>query len=187
MQPFNDVTGLICKQFRFRQLPSGFSVENRRAQTVWRSGGEYCGWAPLPPGAVYDTASARFTFQGRRVEAGFDFGLNWAHFSFVLTRELGETPRPHSRREEEVIYNRTTVIHNYTVVSQPSGASENHPHIVNHGVEPSRVAAVRGRAVEPVHILDLRTPASTRNHERLDPRAGTLEVYRPRLKDRKDQ
>jgi hypothetical protein len=51
--------------------------------------------------------------------------------------------------------------------------------VINHGIEPTRVAAVRGRNVETVKIQDLHTPAPNRAHEHYDKDHKTLEVYRP--------
>ena len=76
---------------------------------VWRGGGDHCGWVPLPPGAIYDTATASFFWNGRHVEVGFDFGLGWNHFSFCYVKEMGTQPRAHFRQESEIraVFNRT--------------------------------------------------------------------------------
>ena len=155
------------------------------AWVVWRTGGDYCGWAPLPPEARYDPVSAAFFFRGRRVEASFDFGLDWHHFNFTLVREIGEKPRHRFRSEREIvpIFRQTTVINNYTVVRNVRDG-ETRVHIVNHGIDPDRVARLRGRPVERTTIEDLRTPGPNRSHERMDPKTRTLEVYRPKMPDR---
>ena len=152
------------------------------AWVVWRSGGEYCGWAPLPPGAVYDTAAARFLWNGRHVEVGFDFGLSWNRFSFCYAREMGEQPRMHFRQETEIrsVYNRTAVIHSYAVNRVLVGGVTQ-VQIVNHGIEPARVGVGRSRPVETVRIQEMHTPPPNRGHERLDPHSKTLEVYRPKF------
>lgn len=152
------------------------------AWVVWRSGGDYCGWAPLPPGAYYDARAARFSFHGKLVEASFGFGLDWVHFNFSLVREMGEQPRVHFRKEPELraVYNRTTIINNYTV-NKVVENNQARGQVVNRGLDPGRVAAVKGRAVETIKIQDLRAPAPNRAHERFDRQSKTLEVYRPRL------
>ena len=149
------------------------------AWVVWRGGGEYCGWAPLPPHAEFDVAGG-FIFHGRHVDVGFDFGLDWGHFSFVYTRELGDPPRRHFRRDDDVrtVFKQTTIINNYSV--RPGGRDRDTP-VFNRGIDPERVAAGRGHAVETVRIEDQRTPMPNRGHERLDPHNRTLEVYRPRF------
>jgi len=41
---------------------------------TWRSYGDYCGWAPLPPHAVFSPGIG-FTYYGRGVDISFGFGL----------------------------------------------------------------------------------------------------------------
>ena len=154
------------------------------AWVAWRSGGEYCGWAPLPPGAAYDTVGGHFSFRGKSVAVGFDFGLSFAHFSFCFTKEMGNPMRQHFRNEAEVrsVFNRTATINNYTVNRVVVGG-ETRVQVFNHGIEPSRIPTTKGRTFEPVRIEELRTPAPGRAHERLDSRNQTLEVYRPKFSD----
>jgi len=150
------------------------------AWVTWRSGGDYCGWAPLPPGAIYDIAGGYFRFQGRRVEAGFDFGLGAAHFAFCFTREIGQPMRQHFHDQAEIrgIFSRTAIINNYSVKRVIVG-SETHTQVFNHGIDPARLPHDRTHTFEPVHIEELHTPAPGRAHEHFDPRRRTLEVYRP--------
>ncbi|MBI1841698.1 MAG: hypothetical protein HYR88_12720 [Verrucomicrobia bacterium] len=152
------------------------------AWVVWRSGGDHCGWAPLPPGAVYDTAGGYFVFRGRRVEAGFDFGLGASHFTFRLVREFGEPMRWRPRNEVEIreVFSRTTVVHSYSVTRTGSGA-ESRVAVFNRGIEPAAGVGGRGHGLAPVHIQDLETPAPGRAHEHLDAHGRTLQVYRPRF------
>lgn len=163
------------------------------AWVVWRSGGEYCGWAPLPPHADFDVVGGCFTFRGRRVEASFDFGLDWNHFSFCFVKEMGGRPQPHFHREADVrrVFGQTTVVNNYivrkTVVAPPGKSAVIHndrdarPVVINRGIEPERVASGRGRPVEQVKIQDLRSPPPNRSREKYDPGRKTMEVYRPRV------
>lgn len=51
------------------------------AWVCWRQSEGYCGWAPLPPGAVF-RAGIGLTFNGR-VGVDLDFGLDAAAFTFV--------------------------------------------------------------------------------------------------------
>jgi hypothetical protein len=152
------------------------------AWVAWRSGGEYCGWAPLPPGAVFDARAGRFSFHGRPVEASFDFGLDWLHFNFSLVREMGEQPRARFRKEQEAraIFHQTTIINTYGVKNVVEN-NQTRVQVVNRGIDPGRVSNVKGRALETIKIQDLRTPAPKGTHERFDRQAKTLEVYRPRL------
>ena len=152
------------------------------AWVVWRSGGDYCGWAPLPPGAVYDTVSGGFLFRGAHVAVGFDFGLDWSRFSFCYVREMGSPMRAHWHQEAELrgIFNRTTINNHYTV-NKVVVNHETRTQIVNHGIDPAHVATARGHSVETMHLQDLQTPTATHSPERLNRETKTLEVYRPRL------
>ena len=152
------------------------------AWVAWRSGGEYCGWAPLPPGAVYDLTGGRFIFRGRPVEASFDFGLGFAHFSFCFTKDMGSVLTRRFRNEPEMraVFARTAIINRYTV-HRTVVAGETRVQIFNHGIEPSHLPRVKGRSFEPVRIQEMRTPGPDRAHERLDPRSRTLEVYQPKF------
>ena len=126
------------------------------AWVTWRSGGDYCGWATLPPGAVFNVAAGRFMYHGTYVAVGFDFGLNWTQFSFCYTRELGQPFHWHPSGDREIhsIYNHTTVIANYRVGKSMING-ESRQHFVNVGVEPARVAELRGRPVETMKLQDL--------------------------------
>lgn len=152
------------------------------AWVTWRMGGDYCGWAPLPQYSHYDYAGGGLSFHGRHVEASFGFGLAWNQFNFSYLREMGDRPRARFRNEADArkIYSQTTVINNYSV-SKTVVNNETHSRIVNRGIDPGRVAALRGKPVETVKIQDRRTPSPTRVPERVDARTKTLEVYRPKL------
>jgi hypothetical protein len=149
------------------------------AWVTWRAGGDYCGWAPLPPGTYFDPAGA-LLFRGRHVTVEFDFGLDWHHFAFCEVRELGEH-RLHLHRdaEREAFFHRTSEAHH---VSAQKAMLDNHNEVrvFNHGVDPARVASVKGHRMETVTIQDLHAPAPNRSHERFDKDRHTLEVYRPR-------
>ncbi len=149
------------------------------AWVTWRSGDDYAGWAPLPPGAYFDLSGA-LVFRGRHVGIDFDFGFDWHHFNFCRVRELGDPRRIGFRRDDDrrMAFRRTTVINHYTVNRT---VVDNHSElrVINHGIDPGRVAAVRGRRVETMHLEDMRTPAPNHAHERVDRDRKTMEVYRP--------
>ncbi|MBN2508187.1 MAG: hypothetical protein JXQ71_15995 [Verrucomicrobia bacterium] len=150
---------------------------------VWRNSGDYCGWAPLPAGTVYDTVGGHFVFHNRRVEAGFDFGLGFTHFSFCFTKDMGKPMHHHLHHKPEVraVFSRTVPHHHYTVNRVVVGG-ETRARVFNHGIEPSRLPQARkGRAPEPMRIQELRTPAPGRAAERMDTRNRTLEIYRPKF------
>jgi len=105
---------------------------------VWRNGGEYCGWAPMPPHAGFDAVAGVYLFHGRRVEVGFDFGLEWGHFNFCFVRDMGSPFHGRPFREEEMrrIYHETVFVHG--------------------GIHPDRIMAVRGREVERIRVEEVR-------------------------------
>jgi hypothetical protein len=162
--------------------PQPVTETEQPAWVTWRMGGDYCGWAPLPQYSHYDYTAGGLSYRGRHVEANFGFGLQWNQFNFSYLREMGDRPRARFRKEAEArkIFNQTTVINNYSV-SRTMVNNKAHPRIINQGIDPSRVAAMRGKPVETVRIQDRRTPSPTRVPERVDARTKTLEVYRPML------
>jgi hypothetical protein len=150
------------------------------AWVTWRSGGSYCGWAPLPPHSHFDSVSGHYFYRGVAVEASFDFGLSFGHFNFCYTRQMGDRSRSrfHNEREVRNIYNQTTVINNYTVIRD---GRDHETRIVNHGIEPNRIVAQGGRPVERVQIQDRQSPRNGRSPESVDLKSKTLTVYRPKL------
>ena len=52
------------------------------AWVTWRSSGDYCGWAPLPPRAEFDIHLG-WRYNGVSVSTGFGFGLGSDAFLFV--------------------------------------------------------------------------------------------------------
>ena len=150
------------------------------AWVTWRSGGDYCGWAPLPPHSYFDGPSGHYFYRGHAVELNFDFGLSFGHFNFCYTRQLGDRSRTrfHDEREVRNIYSHTTIINNYTVIRT---GGDHESRIVNHGIEPSRIVERGGRPIERVQIQDRQAPDHGRNPESVDLRAKTLTVYRPKI------
>jgi hypothetical protein len=55
---------------------------------TWRGSGDYCGWAPLPPHAVF-TPGIGFTYFGHGVDVSFGFGLGWDAFCFAPVNRFG--------------------------------------------------------------------------------------------------
>ena len=152
------------------------------AWVVWREGGDYCGWAPLPPGARYDAVHGAFLWNGRHVTVDFDFGLDWVRFGFVSIRSMGESPRTHFRRPDELrdVFRRSTVVHRYTVARTSDGP----PRVVNHGIPVERVNAGKSRKLEMLRIEDARSPHGRRPREQVDRDTHVLRVYRPRMDDK---
>ena len=139
----------------------------------WRYGGNYCGWAPLPPGAWYRPGIG-LTFHGRQVSGTFGFGLGVNSFAFVQVSQFSNS---HLNRhmlppqQAAQVYNRTRG--STTIVESNRG-------VINHGIPMSRVAEATGTEVHRVAIRDANTTArqGARN-EGFEGDSRTLSVYRP--------
>jgi hypothetical protein len=140
---------------------------------TWRYSDDYCGWAPLPPFAVY-REGAGFFFNGLAVSVGFDFGLSWNCFAFV---PIGHFCDPHPRRycvapaQVTQIYNHTTVINNF------NGHGRN---LANRGIDPEHITAVTHTPIRPVAIRNTTSPSGHgARGDQLSHDGSTLIVGRP--------
>ncbi len=112
---------------------------------TWRSSGDYCGWAPLPPYTAYQPGVG-FTYHGGNVSVSFGFGLAANCFTFV---SIGNFCQPHPRNycvpptQITQIYNQTTIINNYDY---------NHRTIVNNGVSITTIGAATHRPIQAVGV-----------------------------------
>ena len=142
----------------------------------WRYSGDYCGWAPLPPRACYQSGFG-FSYYDRSVGFSFDFGLGASSFTFVPWGRFCDSRPYHYRvpsQQVTQIYNNTTVINNY--------ASGNNNTVINQGIPLDRVRAHTRADLEPVRLREAGATAShgTRG-ERLDHDGRTLTVHRPQV------
>jgi uncharacterized protein DUF6600 len=140
------------------------------AWVTWRSEGDRCGWAPLPPHAEF-VAGFGWRFNGVHVAVSFDFGLHPEHFTFVALKDFNHHDLDHRRlapTEVTRIYNHTTIINNYVV---------NNKTVVNEGIKVDRVAAATHTQIHKVPIRDV--PAGTTPATRTQ---ATPVIYRPQLK-----
>jgi hypothetical protein len=123
--------------------------------TVWasswvtfRSGGDYCGWAPLPPFAVF-RPGAGFYYRGASVGVDFDFGLSTTCFTFVSADHFCDRrPRAFAVASAEIprVYHQTTIINNFNVDSR---------FVANRGIPVDHITRVTHRQLEPVHVSAL--------------------------------
>lgn len=102
------------------------------AWVTWRQSREYCGWAPLPPEARWQTGVG-LVYRGRHVGAEFDFGFAANVFHYIPTmhfcaRDLTRHPVSHGLAQE--IHAQSTVV-NVTI---------NNTVVVNRGVPRDVVA-----------------------------------------------
>ena len=140
---------------------------------TWRYSNDYCGWAPLPPRAVYRDGVG-FFYNGLAVSVGFDFGLSWNCFAFV---PIGHFCDPHPRRycvapaQITQVYNHTTVINNF------NGHGRN---LANRGIDPEHITAVTHTPIRPVAIRDTTAPSGHGPRaDQLSRDGSTLIVGRP--------
>ncbi len=136
------------------------------AWVTWRTSGDLCGWAPLPPHAVF--SGGGFLFNGVHVGAEFDFGLGAGAFTFIGLKDFQEHDLGHRRlppAEVTRIYHQTTVINNYTVENRT---------VVNRGIDANRVAAVTHTTIRQVSVRDVPGGATV-------PHGGTTAVYRHQI------
>ncbi len=115
---------------------------------TWRSGGDYCGWAPLPPLAVYRPGIG-FCYRGANVSVAFDFELEASCFTFVSSEHFCDHhPRRYCPEPERVtqIFNHTTVINNYNIHNTT---------IVNNGIAITQVGSGNHHLIQPVQVSTL--------------------------------
>jgi hypothetical protein len=117
------------------------------AWVVWRSGGDACGWAPLPLHADF-VIGGGWRFNGVSVSAGFDFGLSVGCFSFVSMGHFCDHNLYACRlpaAQVTIIYRNTTVINNYSYVNNT---------YVNHGINVTVVEKATGQHLQRVSIQE---------------------------------
>jgi hypothetical protein len=143
------------------------------AWVTWRTSGDYCGWAPLPPHAVFD-AGFGWRFNGARVGLDFDFGLRPDRFTFVAFKDFTRRDLGHrhlASTEVAKVYSHTTVVNNYTI---------NNRTVVNRGIPVNRVAAATHTEIRKVAIRDAPIASgAVAGMTRFE--KGTAVVYRPQL------
>jgi hypothetical protein len=138
------------------------------AWVTWRTAGDTCGWAPLPPHAEFDVRLG-WRYNGVTVGASFGFGLGANAFAFVSFGDFcNHNLAPHCLPPARVqtVYKQTTIINNYVV---------NNNTLVHRGIPIERVAAASRVPVPRATIHDL--PAGS---ARMPSRSAAV-VYRPQL------
>jgi hypothetical protein len=114
------------------------------AWVAWRSGGDYCGWAPLPPEG------------GVEVSVAIVDRIPPTYFNFCEEKYLG-APR---LRERIVPADRTTTIIHQTVNITNVTVVNNR--VVNRGVDVARVERLSGHRVERTQVATASTPTEAR-------------------------
>jgi hypothetical protein len=141
----------------------------------WRYTDDYCGWAPLPPGA-YFTVGIGLTFHGRRVGHFDDCGLRPSHYRFVAWNHFHDRDYHHDRLPPRV---RDRVFEHSVVATGFTGDTHK---INNDGLPPQKVAAATGTQVRRVAVREVPGTVSLGGRgERFDPGNRAVTVYRPGL------
>jgi hypothetical protein len=142
----------------------------------WRYYDGYCGWAPLPPEAHF-VSGVGFTYYGRHVAVGFDFGLSAYHYSFVHINNFCDYAPyryvvPHARVQN--FYRNTTVVNNYIV--------RNNNVVINQGIGRETIARASQTRIREVSVrtTPVNNIAQVRG-DRIDKQGNQLVVYRPQL------
>jgi len=160
----------------------------------WRhdEAGGFCGWAPLPPGAVFVAGRGLF-FHGR-LAGDIDFGLRWDSFVFcgyghLLDRDLRMNEL--SRERVARVYDHSVIRNNYEVVNgrvavQSLGRDRmqalSHREIRPVSVGVIRAREDRGRALQPRTNVPGRRDAgpAERGGNRPENRAPETRTFNPR-------
>lgn len=142
----------------------------------WRYSDGYCGWAPLPPEAHF-VHGGGFSYFGRHVSVGFEFGLTDFHYSFVgINNFCDYSPSRHfvPRTTVRNVYRNTTVINNYIV--------GNNNTVINRGVSRETIARVNPTRIREVSVREtsVQNLSSVRG-ERIVRQGERSVVERPRL------
>ncbi len=142
---------------------------------TWRRGGDYCGWAPLPPHS-YVRPGIGFTYWNRNVGFNFNFGLGYDHFTFVpaahfADRRVMDHVVPTERTVN--IYRNSTVVNNYV--------SGNNNTIVNNGISHDYVASHSKTEIPRVAVREEARAGRTIPSDRVQRAGNELVVYRPTL------
>ena len=115
---------------------------------TWRSSGDYCGWAPLPPLAVFRPGIG-FFYHGVNVGVDFDFGLDVGYFTFISADHFNDRrPRYYSVEPQRAaeIFRQSRVINNFTA---------NRTTIINRGIPVQQISVAARRPIETVRVGSL--------------------------------
>ncbi len=137
------------------------------AWVCWRHADDdgYCGWAPLPPGAVL--VAGGWHFHGVSVGVDFDFGLGPTYFNFVAYDHFWD----HDCRHYVVGHDHLDFVYHHSVL-------ENHVRVehgvyIHEGLGRDRVVRYTHRDVSPIAVHDIR---AREEHEHVVQREHDREV-----------
>jgi len=124
---------------------------------VWRYGGGYCGWAPLPPHCYYGqengTASNGLLYNGASVAPNYDFGIGANLFDFVPMVHFFDTNTERFRlsaAQAAQVFDQSKVL---------NAISSNDGTIVDDGIPVNKIAAATGGAMRSFTIQRVKSVA----------------------------
>jgi hypothetical protein len=140
----------------------------------WRQSGDYCGWAPLPPGARF-VAGVGLTFHGRLPRHNFSFGLAADHFRFISTSHfLNRDLARHVLSRDDAAR-----IYGHTIAS--TGIVDHNHRVSNNGIPRDHVASATHANILPVTLHSVTPTEGVGIRERFERNGRTLAVFRPDL------
>jgi hypothetical protein len=142
----------------------------------WRTGDDYCGWAPLPPFSLF-VPHHGFFFRGNFVDDDFDFGQTADDFFFVPSRHFCDNDvwvrRVDIRRRHDAFRSTVVIRNNFTYSNN---------RIISHGPSIDFVSRVTRTTIRPV-IVETRDVDRPGPHFRgVTVSPGRLVVERPRVR-----
>lgn len=153
------------------------------AWVSWRTGGDYVGWAPLPP--RYE-AGVEVVYQGRPITNSVDieFDIGPAYYNFVNVRYIGEPllrERLYAPTENITYINQTVNVTNITY---------NNSTVYNYGPDYNRLSAYSARPIQRLKLqrqtnIDYNAAAQAGDLTKVQ--GGTLVVAAPMTVQRSAQ
>jgi hypothetical protein len=116
---------------------------------AWRSSDDYCGWAPLPPFAVFRPEGG-FFYRGVSVGVNFDFGLGVDCFTFVAPGHFCDRQPARfvlAQMQAAAAFQRAAMVNNAMIIRNQM--------LVNRGIELALITRAAHRNIEPVQIKSL--------------------------------
>ncbi len=143
------------------------------AWVSWRTGDDYCGWAPLPPRTRFDRDG--FYFNNARVGADFEFNLT-AHDYFFLPKSNFYDPHPWVHMVPSI---RSDDVFRRTVFEKDAYRFD-HDHVFNQGPSIDDISRASHREIRPVTIVQDNIRPGELIHRGIL-QNGRLSIYKPAI------
>jgi hypothetical protein len=149
------------------------------AWVSWRVTDDYCGWAPLPPAAVYRPGFG-FSYYGSSVGVSFGFGLGYDAYCFA------PVSRFHDRHvwRHSVYGHHAHTYYNRSYVHNRYDWNKDRHHPVNNGVPRQQIERAIQRELRPVEVREASAQQVTTRvapRERIERSGRDSVIVRPAL------